>query len=124
VNPIGSFTRRSIEAGELLYSGAISATAEGVPIRDLSLSLRSVDIPPSVSQGDRISLYHVHDIRNGEVGEAPQLVISSVFLREILKKGSNFGGEISITVSLNQDEIPIVLAATTSGRLVAVASHG
>ena len=124
INPIGVITQRAFASGELLLRGALTTDNNQLSAESLSLSIRSVDIPASVTPGDRVALYQLHDARNGEEAIEPRLIISSLFLTSIEGKKGNFSGEISITVSLDRNHIPILLAATTSGRLVVVATSG
>jgi hypothetical protein len=124
INPIGVITQRAFASGELLLRSALTTNSDQLSAESLSLSIRSVDIPASVTPGDRVAIYQLHDARNGEEAIEPRLIISSLFLTSIEGKKGNFSGEISITVSLDRNQIPILLAATTSGRLVVVATSG
>jgi hypothetical protein len=71
-----------------------------------------------------VSIYQLHDLRNGESSIDPRLVISEVFIEGISGREGNFSGDFSVTVSLDRRDIPDLLAATTSGRLVIVGSSG
>lgn len=124
LNPIGSTTLRNLASGALLNYTDLSDGEEELDSESLSISTRSVDLPSTISVGDLVSLYQVFDSRNGEATAAPQRVISGIFVKEISQKGANFGGDIALTLSLKRDDVPTVLAATSSGRLVVVASRG
>jgi hypothetical protein len=124
VSPVGSITRRAFAAGEILHRSALTDSADRNGSESVSLSIRSSDIPTTIEPGNLVSIYQLHDIRNGENAIAPRLVISPVFIKTIVGKEGNFSGEISVTVSLNREEVPTLLAATTSGRLVIVAISG
>lgn len=124
INPIGAITKRSFAAGELLLKGALTNNADHLSAENVSLSVRSVDIPASVAPGDRVTIYQLHDARNGEGAIEPQLIMSSIFLVSIEGRKGNFSGDVSVTLSLGRNQIPTLLAATTSGRLVIVAAGG
>lgn len=123
-NPIGSITRRRLATGELLEGSALTEDSVFLTHQQLSLSIRSVDIPSSIQIGELISLYQVHDRRSGDSEIAPDYILGEVFVSALDKKGSNFGGEVALTISVDRSDVPAILAATTSGRIVAVRSHG
>lgn len=124
LNPIGVITKRSFASGELLLRSAITDSPDQLSAERLSLSLRSVDIPASIVPGDLVTIYQLHDARNGEEAIEPQLILSSLFLVSIEGRKGNFSGDVSVTISLDRKDIPTILAATTSGRLVIVATSG
>lgn len=123
-NPIGSITRRRLATGELLEGSALTEDSVFLTHQQLSLSIRSVDIPSSIQIGELISLYQVHDRRSGDSEIAPDYILGEVFVAALDRKGSNFGGEVALTISVDRSDVPAVLAATTSGRIVVVRSHG
>jgi len=123
-NPIGSITLRNLSIGELLQSAALTDDSQAMNHQQLSISIRSVDLPTTVAEGEVVTIFQLHDAKNGESKEPPHHIASGVFIASIDRKGSNFGGEVAITISVERDSIPDLLAATTSGRLVIVKSHG
>jgi hypothetical protein len=123
-NPIGTVTRHALSSGELLHQSAIAAPSEVELSESISLAMKASDIPPATSVGEMVSLYQVHDMRNGEELLPPQLILSPVFIKAISTQRSNFGGELSVTVSVNRSDVAKILAATTSGRIVLVQTHG
>ena len=123
-NPIGSIALRTMAAGELISRTSISEDSAELTSESISLAVRNSDLPSSASPGDLVSLFQVHDSRNGEATPAPERIESGVFIREISRKGSNFGSDVTLTISLHRDDVAKVLAATTSGRIVVVSTHG
>lgn len=123
-NPIGSITLRKFATGELLEGSALTEDSEFLTHQQISLSVRAVDIPSALQVGEVISIYQVQDHRSGEPVIAPDYVLGGVFVAALDRKGSNFGGEVALTISLDRADIPAVLAATTSGRVVIVRAHG
>lgn len=123
-NPIGSITLRNLSTGDLLQSSALTDDSEAMNHQQLAISMRSVDLPSTVQVGEVVTIFQLHDAKNGESKEPPHLIASGVFIASIDRKGSNFGGEVAITISVDREEISRLLDATTSGRLVVVKSHG
>ncbi len=123
-NPIGSVTLRQIRAGELIDNAALSPDGSALVNQELSLSIRSVDMPAELAAGDLVTLFHLHDARNGEPAKEPLRVISSVFVSSVDRQSSNFGGEVALTLSINRLFVEEVLAATTSGRVVVIGLNG
>ena len=123
-NPVGTYTYRAIAVGEIVFTQSITAK----PLRSLneqvSVSIRAVDIPSQVATGESVSIFQVHDQKNGEQSIKPSLILRDAFVLSIDRKGSNFGGEAALTISIKHEFVSDLLAATTQGRLVAVRTHG
>ena len=124
LNPIGSITRRALSSGELLEGNSITDDSSDMVNRQISISVRSVDIPAGLTVGEMVSIYQLHDAKNGQAALAPEFVQGGVFVSALDRKGNNFGGEAALTVSINRESISELLNATTSGRLVIVRAHG
>lgn len=123
-NPIGSITRRNINAGELMNISDLSGDSLDLNSESLSISIRATDISPTVSSGSLVSLYQVHDARNGEVVPEPTRILSGVFVKEVARKSANFGSDLSLTLTVNREDVMTLLGATSSGRIVVVSSRG
>lgn len=124
LNPIGSITRRALSSGELLGGNSITDDSSAMVNRQISISVRSVDIPAGLTVGEMVSIYQLHDAKNGQAALAPEFVQGGVFVSALDRKGNNFGGEAALTVSINRESISELLNATTSGRLVIVRADG
>jgi hypothetical protein len=84
----------------------------------------SSDIPMASMVGDSVSIFQLLDAQNGEEAMAPKRILSGVFISDLDRKGSNFGNTITLTISLDQAQVPILLAASSKGRLVVVGKDG
>ena len=123
-NVVGSITRRNLSRGELLNSNDLSDDSSDLTSESLSISIRATDISATSSTGDLVSLYQVHDARNGEAVPEPLRILTGVYIREISRKSANFGSDISLTVTIDRDDVGRLLSATSSGRIVVVSSNG
>jgi len=122
-NPVGSITKRNLFKGEILNAESLTRDDEFLRTEEVSFSIRSSDIPARSQVGDFVSVYQLHDSSNGGNIEPPLQILTGAFISSIERKGGNFGGEISITLALSRERIPQLLAATSRGRIVLVASY-
>ncbi len=122
-SPIGSVTLRPMKVGEILDRRFLSSKSIALTTENISIAIASSDIPLNAKVGDLVAIYQVHDSRNGEDVKPPRRVISQAFVAALDTRKSNFGGELSLTLTVNREEVLSVLAATSSGRLVLVGSH-
>jgi hypothetical protein len=123
INPVQSVSLRRLLPGELILIQSLSMLSESEINNEISLSLRSVDIPTGVAVGSLVNIYQLHDAKNEEAAIEPTLILRSVQVSSLDRKGSNFGGEVALTISASSRDVERVLAASTSGRLVAVQTH-
>lgn len=123
INPTQSISLRRLSPGELILVQSLARVGKSEINDEISLSLRSVDIPTGVATGSLVNIYQLHDAKNGEAEMGPLLILRSVQVNSLDRKGSNFGGEVALTISTNPRDAERVLAASTSGRLVAVQTH-
>lgn len=122
-NPIGLVTTRSFLANELLDFRYLR---DEVPsnLEEVSIAVASSDIPMKTKVGDFVSIFLLQDAQNGEAALPPIRILTGVFISDLDRKGSNFGNTISLTLSLNQESVPALLAASSKGRLVLVGKNG
>jgi hypothetical protein len=97
-----------MRVGEVISTADVNSSAESMATSAVPLNLRSGDLATGVSLGDLVDLYWVLDSRNGEEVVDPILIL---------------GGDVSITVAIEETQVLRMLSATTQGRLVAVRSH-
>ncbi len=120
----GAFVLRAIQKGELISISSVSDTPNSLKSGQVPISIRSSDLPGDIELGESINIYWVKEAMGIEKPLTPELVISDAFLNSINRKDSNFGSDISLTVSVENSEIFGLLRATASGRLVIVRSNG
>jgi hypothetical protein len=123
INPVGAISLRKLSPGELIPVAGLVKSGEIELNEEISLSLRSVDIPTGVAPGSLIHIFQVHDQENGVPAIEPFEVIHGAQVTSLDRKGTNFGGEVALTIATNSRYIERLLAASTSGRLVAVLSY-
>jgi hypothetical protein len=124
INPVGSIVTNRIPKTALIATQSISSQNDDINSAEVSLTLRSIDLPAMVQAGDRISIYLVEDAEPGAFPADPELILSDLYLGSIERKNSNFGSDVAITIAIGREEISAVLRATTYGRLVVVKLNG
>ena len=120
----GSYVLRAIAKNELISIGAVSDIPRGEKSGQVPILIRSSDLPNDIEMGEAVDIYWVPEVMGMEKSGPPELVIAGAFLNSINRKASNFGSDISLTVSVTNSEIFALLGATSSGRLVIVRSNG
>jgi hypothetical protein len=65
----------------------------------------------------------VLDSRNAEEVVDPILILGGVTLIGLDSSNNSLGGDVSITVAIEETQVLRMLSATTQGRLVVVRSH-
>jgi hypothetical protein len=123
INPIGAISLRKLSPGELIPVTGLASAGDVEQNEEISLSLRSVDIPTQVTPGSVVNIYQVHDEENGAPALEPFEVIHGAHVSSLDRKGTNFGGEVALTIATSSRYVERLLAASTSGRLVAVLSY-
>jgi cytochrome c-type biogenesis protein CcmE len=123
INPVGAIASRKLSPGELIPVAGLVKSGDIERNEEISLSMRSVDIPTSVAPGSLIHIFQVHDEKNGAPALEPFEVIHGAHVSSLDRKGSNFGGEVALTIATSPRFVERLLAASTSGRLVAVLSY-
>ena len=121
---VGSYVLRAVAENELISVSAVSDIPRGEKSGQVPISIRSNDMPSDMQIGEAIDIYWVPQVMGLEKSQPPELVISGAFLNSINRKATNFGSDISLTVSIVNNQIFSLLGATASGRLVIVRSNG
>ena len=123
-SPIGYSIAKFVAAGEYLHESALVESNEEGSVKLLSFAVSAPDLPPVIRVGDLVNLHQVIN-DNGDGNDFPsQLVIESVYVVDLNRKGENLGGSSIVTVAIPDDFVERVLDATRRGRMVVVANHG
>jgi hypothetical protein len=122
-NLIGLVTTRSFLANEVVDVRYLRVAEQSL-LEEVSVAVSSSDIPMKTKVGDYVSIFLLQDAKNGEPALLPIRILTGVFISDLDRKGSNFGNTISLTLSLNQELVPALLAASSKGRLVLVGKNG
>jgi hypothetical protein len=121
---IGSYALRAIAKNELISISSVSDMPRGAQSGQVPISIHGSDLPSDIEIGEKLDIYWVPEAMGIQKTEPSTLVISGAFLNSINRKASNFGNDISLTVSVTNSEIFSLLQATSSGRLVIVRANG
>lgn len=123
-SPIGYSIAKFVAAGEYLHESALAEGTGESSVKLLSFAVSAPDLPSVIRIGDLVNLYQVIN-DNGDGNDFPsQLVIESVYVVDLNRKGENLGGSSIVTLAIPDDFVERVLDATRKGRMVVVANHG
>ena len=120
---IGLVATRTMFAGEVVSITDLAASADVMATSAVPLSLRSSDLASGIMEGDPVDIYWVFDSRNGEAVIDPILIMGGVTIITLDDSKNSLGGDVSITVAIEETQVLRVLSATTQGRLVVVRTH-
>lgn len=120
---IGLVATRRMSTGEVISTSDVTTTAQALSTSAVPLSLRSADLAAGVIVGDAVDIYWVFDSRNGEAVIDPILILGGVTLIGLDDSKNALGGEIGITVAVEETPVLRLLSATTQGRLVVVRAY-
>lgn len=120
---IGLVATRSMLAGELIPVPDLTQSNKSLNTNSVPLSLRSSDLASGVLLGDLIDIYWVMDSRNGEAVVDPILVLGGIAVIGLDDSKNALGGDVSISVAIEESQVSRLLSATTQGRLVVVRSY-
>jgi hypothetical protein len=120
---IGLVATRRMLVGEVISVSDLSATVDSLATSAVPISLRSVDLASGIIAGDSVDIYWVLDSRNGEPVIEPILILGGVTLISLDDSRNSLGGDVAITVAIEETQVLRVLSATTQGRLVVVRSY-
>jgi hypothetical protein len=120
---VGLVATRLLQPGELISTADVNSSAESMATSAVPLNLRSSDLASGISVGDPVDLYWVLDSRNGEEVVDPILILGGITLVGLDSSKNSLGGDVSITVAIEETQVLRMLSATTQGRLVVVRTH-
>ena len=120
---VGLVATRQLQPGELISTADVNSSADSMATSAVPLNLRSSDLASGISVGDPVDLYWVLDSRNGEEVVDPILILGGIALVGLDSSKNSLGGDVSITVAIEETQVLRMLSATTQGRLVVVRTH-
>jgi hypothetical protein len=120
---LGSIATRQMQVGEVISTSDVSSSTESMVTSAVPLNVRSADLASGVNLGDLVDLYWVLDSRNGEAVIDPILILGGVTIIGLDSSKNSLGGDVSITVAIEETQVLRMLSATTQGRLVVVRTH-
>jgi len=120
---VGFVATRGMQIGEVISRADVSSSIESMATSAVPLNLRAGDLASGINIGNSVDLYWVLDSRNGEEVVDPILILGGVTLIGLDNSKNSLGGDVSITVAIEETQVLRMLSATTQGRLVVVRSH-
>lgn len=120
---IGLVAKENLSIDEVLSVSDLTNSSDSLATSSVPLSLRSSDLASGVGVGDLVDIYWVLDSRNGEPVVDPILILGGVAVIGLDDSKNALGGDVSISVAIEETQVLRLLSATTQGRLVVVRSY-
>ena len=120
---IGLVATRTMGVGEVISTSDVTTSSQAMSTSAVPLSLRSADLASGVIVGDSVDIYWVLDSRNGEGVMDPILILGGVSLIGLDDSKNALGGDVGITVAIEETQVLRLLSATTQGRFVVVRAY-
>lgn len=120
---IGLVAKRTMEAEEVISASDVAESIDALATSAVPLSLRASDLASGIMVGDPVDIYWVLDSRNGEPVIDPILILGGVTVIGLDDSKNTLGGEVSMSVAIEETQVLRMLSATTQGRLVVVRSY-
>ena len=120
---IGLVATRNISVGEVVATTDVTSSSDAMSTSAVPLSLRAADLAAGINVGDSVDIYWVLDSRNGEGVMDPILILGGVSLVGLDDSKNALGGDVGITVAIEETQVLRLLSATTQGRLVVVRAY-
>lgn len=121
--PIGMVVTRQMAIGEVISILDLTTTDNAMSTSAVPISMRSVDIAEGIIIGESVDIYWVFDSRNGEPVIDPILILGGTTVLSVEGSMNSLGGDIGITIAVEETQVLRLLSATTQGRLVVVKSR-
>lgn len=121
--PIGMVVTRQMAIGEVVSILDLTTTDNAMSTSAVPISMRSVDIAEGIIIGESVDIYWVFDSRNGEPVIDPILILGGTTVLSVEGSKNSLGGDIGITIAVEETQVLRLLSATTQGRLVVVKSR-
>lgn len=120
---IGLVAKENLGVDEVLSVTDLTNSSDSLATSSVPLSLRSSDLASGVGMGDLVDIYWVLDSRNGEGVVDPILILGGIAVIGMDDSKNALGGDVSISVAIEETQVLRLLSATTQGRLVVVRSY-
>ncbi|MFN2523046.1 MAG: SAF domain-containing protein [Mycobacteriales bacterium] len=124
--PTGYFLRRGVGAGELLPIQALTKPGQDIIFRLVTVPVGRGHLPPSLAEDSQVDLYVTPEKKAGAstttaaAAIAPRLVVRNVTVLQRPKVSGFAGGgtaDESIVLQVRPDDVPLILAAMSEGRI-------
>lgn len=122
-SPLSSIARRFLGEGEVISRSSVTTDLSSPMAVQVPVSVRAVDIPADAAVGESVNLYWVMDSKNEQLFE-PEEIVEDVYIKSIDRKGSNFGSDLAVTISVGEHVVKKLLSYTSGGRIIVVRSSG